>query len=603
MGHHLSIDKYTSPLEDVLAISSATFKRVNIDKLVSPRITQHLKIWKFQKNEAGQIKSKPVPLHNLDQTGFVFSSTEAYLVLLVYRANTKEKVDVVSFPHSLWGLVESADKLTPRGLANPLESENDTSPVQSLDSFLLSKRENKEYNTNREYKYMLFVWNGKEADAMLKASALSRGFELDSLLNKAGDSLLSFIFNGGVIRGTKFQKGRVLVFDHASSQKDNDDSNENPNEPDTERVVKTFETVYLFNWLIPDSFKDKYGANQFALNHEMMDENDLQDIKLEDNHRYLKRFKWVDSDSQSARVNKRSSSSKDYFGQEKLNPQPILKLAFPEGMISSPTEKQSQQPAIPMLNIGGPFGEKSLGISKHEVSPQEQKAPGIKGLSLDMEKVAQKHSYVSSSSSSSPNNLYNDSNRSNESPNPIAPKGMGLDLSKAKEIQNQMLNQHDLAKKPAFNLAIPGMSNAPKLGNIPNRSSTSNSNEGEGMNYHENSPVEQNTTGPQLQINIKNITKLKDDVEMVKEEDAYEPPKHRRGQAQPDESTAQLQYTDIPSEVSGSQPEEFMMNNTSVTEVRNNKYKQICSEIIPSFLYLGSDYLAKDKDILTNNKI
>ena len=191
-----------------------------------------------------------MPLHNLDQTKFAFSSTEAYLVLLAYRANTKEKVDVVSFPHSLWGLVESADNLTPRGLANPLDSETDASPKQSLDSSLLSKRENKEYSKNREYKYMLFVWNGKEADALLKASALSRGFELDSLLNKAGDPLLSFIFNGGVIRGTKFQKGRVLVFDHASSQKENDDNSENPNEPDTERVVKTFETVYLFNWLI-----------------------------------------------------------------------------------------------------------------------------------------------------------------------------------------------------------------------------------------------------------------------------------------------------------------------------------------------------------------
>ena len=229
-------------------------KKINLDKAVSPRITQHLKIWKFFKNEDEKIKSIPVPLHNLDQTSFVFSSTEAYLVLLVYRANTKEKVDVVSFPHSLWGLVESADNLTPRGLANSLSADNDASSVQSLDSFLLSKRENKGHNKNRDYKYMLFVWNGKEANAMLKASALSRGFELDSLLNKAGDSLLSFIFNGGVIRGTKFQKGKVLVFAHASSEKENDDTNENPNEPDSERIIKTFETVYLFQWLIPETY-------------------------------------------------------------------------------------------------------------------------------------------------------------------------------------------------------------------------------------------------------------------------------------------------------------------------------------------------------------
>jgi hypothetical protein len=41
-----------------------------------------------------------------------------------------------------------------------------------------------------------------------------------------------------------------------------------------------------------------------------------------------------------------------------------------------------------------------------------------------------------------------------------------------------------------------------------------------------------------------------------------------------------------------------MMKNTSVAEARNGKFKQICSEILPSFLYLGSDFLAKDKSIL-----
>ena len=37
---------------------------------------------------------------------------------------------------------------------------------------------------------MVFVWNGKSASAMVKASALTRGYELDELLMKAGDSVL-----------------------------------------------------------------------------------------------------------------------------------------------------------------------------------------------------------------------------------------------------------------------------------------------------------------------------------------------------------------------------------------------------------------------------
>jgi hypothetical protein len=37
---------------------------------------------------------------------------------------------------------------------------------------------------------MLFIWNGKNSGAMVKAMALTKGYELDSLLNKAKDSVL-----------------------------------------------------------------------------------------------------------------------------------------------------------------------------------------------------------------------------------------------------------------------------------------------------------------------------------------------------------------------------------------------------------------------------
>jgi hypothetical protein len=50
---------------------------------------------------------------------------------------------------------------------------------------------------------MIFVWNGKQAGAMVKAQAISKGYELDSLLSKAKDSVLQVFFAGGVIRGKK----------------------------------------------------------------------------------------------------------------------------------------------------------------------------------------------------------------------------------------------------------------------------------------------------------------------------------------------------------------------------------------------------------------
>lgn len=63
-----------------------------------------------------------------------------------------------------------------------------------------------------EFKYMIFVWNGKQASAMVKASAMTKGYELDDLLTKAKDSVLKVLFSGGVIRGKKLQRGSVYVF-------------------------------------------------------------------------------------------------------------------------------------------------------------------------------------------------------------------------------------------------------------------------------------------------------------------------------------------------------------------------------------------------------
>jgi hypothetical protein len=62
---------------------------------------------------------------------------------------------------------------------------------------------------------MVFVWNGKNAGAMVKAMALTKGYELDGLLSKGKDDVLDILFGGGVIRGKKLSRGSVYVFDDA----------------------------------------------------------------------------------------------------------------------------------------------------------------------------------------------------------------------------------------------------------------------------------------------------------------------------------------------------------------------------------------------------
>jgi hypothetical protein len=44
--------------------------------------------------------------------------------------------------------------------------------------------------------------------------------------------------------------------------------------------------------------------------------------------------------------------------------------------------------------------------------------------------------------------------------------------------------------------------------------------------------------------------------------------------------------------------EDFDMKGTSRKEYENEYYKRVCSEIIDGFLYLGSDVVASDKEIL-----
>lgn len=102
---------------------------------------------------------------------------------------------------------------------------------------------------------MIFVWNGKKAGPMVKAMALTKGYELDGLLAKGKDAVLQVFFAGGVIRGKKLQRGSVFVFDDVIDKKLSDlgIGQDNPNAPSAEQILKTYETVYLFKWLFPQN--------------------------------------------------------------------------------------------------------------------------------------------------------------------------------------------------------------------------------------------------------------------------------------------------------------------------------------------------------------
>ena len=84
------------------------------------------------------MKSAPVTLHNMTDNQFFFNSEEAYLVMLLYKDGHLCTNDLANFPHSLWGVVNSVENLTPRGLESTLATNEAGLNEHSLDSFLLS---------------------------------------------------------------------------------------------------------------------------------------------------------------------------------------------------------------------------------------------------------------------------------------------------------------------------------------------------------------------------------------------------------------------------------------------------------------------------------
>eukprot|EP01016_Furgasonia_blochmanni_P003180 TRINITY_DN11245_c0_g1_i1.p1 TRINITY_DN11245_c0_g1~~TRINITY_DN11245_c0_g1_i1.p1 ORF type:complete len:237 (-),score=30.72 TRINITY_DN11245_c0_g1_i1:34-744(-) len=220
MGSKISIDKHVSNINDILEMNPTYFSKVKFDNKIPDTITQHIKIWRFFRDDprSKNIKSEPISLQSIQTSNFTFSSAECYLVLLVYKKGSEDKSGFLAFPHSLWGLVESYSNLTPRGLSVPVAASENPCDLNKdiLESFLLPKRGAE--NPNANFEYMIFVWNGKSAYPLIKSLTLSTAFDLENFLNKGRDPLLQILFSGGVIRNNKLQKGTILQLNSSTSR-------------------------------------------------------------------------------------------------------------------------------------------------------------------------------------------------------------------------------------------------------------------------------------------------------------------------------------------------------------------------------------------------
>jgi len=127
--------------------------------------------------------------------------------------------EIGNFPQGIWTTVQSVDNLSPRGLLNPLTSNDKQVDDQSIEGLRSGrKKDGQSARTNEskgdkrvagsdnltlsdrrsasdhlsasspsQYKYLLFVWNGKNASSQVKSQALSKGYALDDYLKVVKD--------------------------------------------------------------------------------------------------------------------------------------------------------------------------------------------------------------------------------------------------------------------------------------------------------------------------------------------------------------------------------------------------------------------------------
>ena len=224
MGSLISVDRDLTQLDDLLSMPVSSFKPC---KSPVPH-SHHVKLWRFSEDSQNSdgILTQAV---NLTEPQ-AFKNKQCYLVLIIYSKDSQLKFN--GYPQTIWAMLESLNNLTPRGLENIFTSDDSA----CLDTFLLSRREPEESDMH----YMLFVWNGKAAGALVKAFALTKGFELDMQLAKGKVPMLQGLFAGISVRSKTVQQSAIVTLETAF-QYDSSTSKK----PDCQ--------VYLLQWLWPQN--------------------------------------------------------------------------------------------------------------------------------------------------------------------------------------------------------------------------------------------------------------------------------------------------------------------------------------------------------------
>lgn len=242
MGNKLFVDANVSQIDDILSFNLSNLNKSEAIENEKAGY-QNLKVWRFYETETEeyQIKSEAMNLPNIKEDKFSLSSLEAYVILLIYKG--KDDISEISaFPTTFWGLVESSSNMTPRGLKYAFSTSVDKS--ENLESFLLSKRDFKD----SDFKYVLFIWNGKNCSPVVKSRVLMKAFDLDKKLSNP--DIIPYLYSGYYIKDSHFHKANTVKLNEIINNT-LENLTDDQMTPTSETFFNYHETVYLLHWLYP----------------------------------------------------------------------------------------------------------------------------------------------------------------------------------------------------------------------------------------------------------------------------------------------------------------------------------------------------------------
>ena len=279
MGNKICVDKKPSPIENIISFNPEILQPSEISDL-SEQINknqtsyQHLNMWCLSEispntqinpdsnpelnnkiiEEEPKISITPVELANIHKNHFLLDSQNVYILLLIFKKGGETDIENSPFPTGFWGVIESSSNMTPRGLLFAFPAKQTS---QNLESFLLSKRE----LNDSEFKFMLFIWNGKKSTAFLRSISLMKAFDLDKALMNI--NLVHYIYAGYYFNENNktppTNTGCIHLGDIINNTIENSEDTSNPS---TDKINNLHETVYLFKLLYPNK-KHKNGEIKF----------------------------------------------------------------------------------------------------------------------------------------------------------------------------------------------------------------------------------------------------------------------------------------------------------------------------------------------------